>query len=426
MKKILWGISGIGTGHTHRQRPLIDHFAKTCKLVIFAYQESYRFYKEYCKRMKNVTVVLIDIPFWAGKKEGLDFDATLKRNYGKDFLSINCKALSYAEKLIGKPDLVITDYEPLSAQYAYAMNAPLVTLDQQSKYLYGSFPKEIGGESYLDETMRLRMFFPKADARIACSFFKVEKKVDKSDNTFDKKVKNEKKETEHENTKKENVHSFDVEIVPSTLKEEIIKLPHKINNETKEKNIFIVYISSQREFVQSISSVIDACHVQKNAEFHIFLRNAKMYESKIVKKTSNLKSIRNRDINVEKNNAAVINDSAVIFLHEHGDPIFYLLLSECRGIISTAGHMLLSEAMYLGIPIYAIPLAVYEQQMNAYVINQNKFGISHPSIVKNKLAEFISQVDVFEKNIKNDKMVLVRGAGQDKIIKYLESTFLQG
>jgi hypothetical protein len=43
------------------------------------------------------------------------------------------------QELIGKPDLVISDYEPISAQYAYASGTPLVTIDQQSKYLVGDY-----------------------------------------------------------------------------------------------------------------------------------------------------------------------------------------------------------------------------------------------------------------------------------------------
>ncbi|MBI5066226.1 hypothetical protein HZA97_08375 [Candidatus Woesearchaeota archaeon] len=364
MKKILWGISGIGTGHTHRQLPLMQHFSKKCKIVIFAYQESYKFYDKYFKNKKNISVLKIDIPFWAGNKKGLDFKATERINKNKDFLTINCKALAKAQKLLGKPNLVITDYEPLSAQYAYAYSVPLVTIDQQSKYLVGKFPESLGNQGYKDEIMRLRMFFPKADARIACSFFKVNKK------------------------------QKEVLIFPSTLKKEIINLKRK---KSQSKSI-LVYISSQREFVQSSNEIIKIFESRKETNFYVFTRN--------------VASIK-------------LKTSSNIHLYEHGDPIFYKILQECSGIISTAGHMLLSEAMYLGIPVYAIPLAVYEQQMNAHIINENKLGISNQKINTEKLNYFIKNLTRFEQNIKKDKKVLLRKPGQEKIIKFLENKFLR-
>jgi hypothetical protein len=38
------------------------------------------------------------------------------------------EAIAKALDKLGKPDLVVTDYEPISAQVAYATQAPLVTI----------------------------------------------------------------------------------------------------------------------------------------------------------------------------------------------------------------------------------------------------------------------------------------------------------
>ena len=369
MKKILYGISGIGTGHTYRQLPILQHFSRACRIVLFAYGESYKFYHTYFKNTRKVTVVRIAIPFYAGNKQGLDFATTARHpaNKNTDFTKINCEALAKATALIGTPDLVITDYEPLSAQYAYAHNAPLVTLDQQSKYLCGNFPPTLAGETYKDEVMRLRMFFPKAHARIACSFFKVNKKQGEKTNVL---------------------------IFPSTLKNEIQTLKRK---QKPNHTSILVYISSQRTFRQNARTLINTCASQRNVQFHIFIRNC-----------PTLKKI-----------------PSSITLHEHGDPTFYQILQECSGIVSTAGHMLLSEAMYLGIPVYAMPLKVYEQQMNAHIITQNNFGIAHPTFDKRKLAYFIKNIPKFTHSILNDCQVLLRKPGQKDIINYLEHTFLR-
>ena len=360
MKCILWGVSGIGNGHSHRQVPLIAHYAKTCRIVIFAYGESYRNFKRLYRGRKNVAIIRIDVPFWAGKRGGLDFLKTARLNAGKDFLTVNCQAFARAERLIGKPDLVVTDYEPMSAQYAYAFGAPLVTFDQQSKYLCGDFPSRLGGQAYRDEVVRLSMFFPAAAARIACSFFKV----------------------------KRQAGSPEVVIVPPPLKESIISLRRSPKKGTPS---ILVYVSSARPFVQTTSGVMRVLSSVTNAHFHVFMKNP---------------GKRRLPENVS--------------VYEHGDRRFHKILAECNGIVSTAGHMLLSEAMHLGIPIYAIPLAVYEQQMNAHVIGSNGFGISRPRIEKKSLAAFVRNLPKCASAIERDRSVLLRRPGQGEIIRRLD------
>src|SRR3972149_4745327 len=104
MKKILFGVSGIGNGHANRETPIIEELAKENRIMIFAHDDSLT---------------------------------------------------------------VLTD------RFGDNKNVPLVTSDQQSKFLFGDFPVTLGGFTYEDEVKRLSMFFPKADKRIACSFFRV-------------------------------------------------------------------------------------------------------------------------------------------------------------------------------------------------------------------------------------------------------------
>ncbi len=360
MKKILWGISGIGSGHFNRQAPVIAHFARSCRIALFVYGESLRSARRVFGRYRNISIVEIDVPFWAGKRDGLDFRATARRNAGKNFLPIVCRAYDRTERLIGRPDLVVTDYEPVSAGYGYATGAPVVTFDQQSKYLCGVFPKTLGGQAFADETSRLRFFFPHTAERIACSFFRVRRRVG----------------------------APAVTIVPPPLKRTILEIRRKPKPSARS---IIVYVSAQRPFVQTMDEVVRVCASQPSAEFHLFVRDALRLKSRPPNLT----------------------------VYRHGDPRFYRLLSECHGIVSTAGHMLLSEAMHLGIPVYAVPLAVYEQQMNAHVIDRGGFGISHPRIERRRLAAFISGLDRFAAAIRHDRSALLRNSGQEEIVRRL-------
>ena len=331
-------------------------------MIIFAHDNSYKFYSSKFKDRHSVKVIEVAIPFYAGNKDGIDFAASAKSPINqKDIFKINCAALDQANKELGKPDLVITDYESVSAQYAYAHNAPLVTIDQQSKYLSGDLPEELAGFTFKDEIERLHMFFPKTSARIACSFFKVPLRPE----------------------------GDDVNLMPPTLKEVVVKMERK-----PKQNSILVYISSAREFGQTPEEIVRICSDLKDIDFHIFLGQGELYDPK---RFSN------------------------IHVYQHGDPKFDEVLKECSGIVSTAGHSLLSEAMYLGIPVYAIPVAPYEQHMNAQVIDKNGFGIAYQKIDSKRLAYFIENIPQFEKTIKSDTGVLLRGVGQEKIISLLNS-----
>jgi len=366
--KILYGICGIGNGHTYRQLPVIEYFAQTCETMIFAHGASYDFYTEHFKNNPSVRIVWVAVPFYVGAPGGLDFKATAETflNRKQDVFKTNCLALDRAQSELGKPDLVITDYEPISAQYAYAHNVPLVTIDQQSKYLCGDFPDKIDGFTFEDEVVRLHMFFPKVDARIACSFFNVPIK-----DNFDK-----------------------VMIFPPIIKDSIAKL-----NRSSVSNSFLVYISSAREYTQTLETVIKALAAQKDSKFYVFMD----------KPANNILSKNTENVSI----------------YRHGDPRFTGVLKECQGIISTAGHSLISEAMYLGVPVYAVPVSPYEQHMNAEVINRNGFGISHKNIDNDRLCYFIENIPKFRDHIFKDKTVLLRGKGQDKIINFLEKNFLR-
>ncbi|HEY4484458.1 MAG TPA: glycosyltransferase family protein [Candidatus Paceibacterota bacterium] len=365
--KILYGICGIGNGHIYRQLPIIDHFAKGCEIMIFAHGASYNFYTEYFKDNASVRIVWVAVPFYVGAKDGLNFKVTAETflDREQDVFKTNCLALDRAQKELDKPDLVITDYEPISAQYAYARNVPLITIDQQSKYLCGDFPRELGGFTFEDEIARLRMFFPRVDARIACSFFNVPIK-DNPDN---------------------------VSVYPPILKDSIIQL-----HRDPISNSFLVYISAAREYGQTAENIVEILALQKNSKFHLFMPESEGFVSEYPPNIS---------------------------IYKHGDPIFLDIVERCSGIISTAGHSLLSEAMYLGIPVYAIPVSPYEQHMNAKVISENSFGVAYPKIDSKQLEYFIENIPKFEKMIKSGKNILLKGVGQKEIISFIEKNYFK-
>ncbi len=367
LHKILYGICGIGRGHASRQLPIVEHFARSSRIVLFAYGESERVYRERFRDVPSVHVVPVVVPFYVGTPDGLDFLATARQPLAPDFFRVNAEAMATAQRLLGVPDLVISDYEPVSASYAYAKGAPLVTIDQQSKYLCGDFPERLMGQGFRDEVERLRLFFPRAEARIACSFFRVAERADAHEGVL---------------------------LCPPILKESIIRMVRR----PSARPSVLLYLSSQREFSQDLAALVRVLAPHTDTDFHLFSPDG-LCPSPLPEQ---------------------------IRFYAHGDPRFTDVLSTCYGLISTAGHTLLSEAMHLGIPVYALPLPLYEQAMNAHVIAKYGFGIAHPTLEAEPLARFLRGLPQFAEAIeRNEEGVLQRTPGQDQVIAFLARRFFR-
>lgn len=373
-KKILFGICGIGSGHYHRQLPLIKYFLEQGhRVVIFTYGEILEKAKKGLQQYSNLTMVPVANPYYVGTPGGLSFDATLLHENNKlNFFNINTLAMSQASKEFNRLDLVISDYEMVSAMYAYSKQIPLITLDQQSKFLVGDFPRKINGCACLDEIERLNLFFPKAEKRFAISFFNVKQK-DKN-------------------------QQFDVEILPPVIRDSLVQA--KSQNIPKEKSLLVYFTGQQLSHKLSFEKWLEVLSkgLPNDFEAHIFLPKDFLLPN--------------------------LNKTNLNFYH-HGNKIFDSILISSMGIISTAGHTLLSEAMFLEIPVYAIPLPLYEQQLNAYVIDKGRFGIRESDLTEKSLLEFINNLSTYHKNIRKDKIHLMKGFGNNIIVEQFNQ-FLRG
>lgn len=380
--KILWGICGIGLGHALRQLPLVEYFARNSRIVIFAYGDSATFYKKWAEDRKNITVVTVSVPYYVGAAGGLDFEETERQmrecrfsrgeNWGEGH---NCLAMAHARREIGTPDLVVTDYEPICARYAYALGAPLVSLNQQNKYLIPStFPEIMGGVGFKDEVERLRMFFPRVDAHIACSFFDVQPRTG------------------------------------AALREQVLMFPPIIKSSVvaakcgglKPNRSIVVYLSGQQEFPDSLCQIRDVCNSQPEWLFHVFAPESFFH----------------------KQGWPPVGSAHNVTFSVHGNAGFDERVFASAGVVTTGGHSLLSELMYLGKPAYVIPLPVYEQQMNAYVIGENGFGLRRQALTAEDLSLFLRHLPGYTSAIENDRTVLLRSSGGQRIIDYLKERFL--
>lgn len=363
-KKILWGICGVGMGHAYRQMPIIEHLAKHNDIAIITYGNPYDVYSQKFKNSANVKVLHATPPYLPDGPKGIGFREAidLPRNQNIDFFRVSASVFAKLDEVIGSPNLVIGDYEPMCAQYGYAHNAPVITLDQQSKYLSGDFPEQINGLSYLGEVMRLQLFYPKAKKRIACSFFN--------------------------HQARENSHQ--VTIVPPIIRQEVRSIePHR-----KDDGSIIVYLSEYPDITNAIEQ-LRVTAVRTKTRIKIFAKGIKAHNKGV---------------------------DPLISFHEPDKKTFLRALATCSGIICTAGHSLLSEAMYLGIPVYALPRQQYEALLCSQIISENKFGVSSQNLTEAALIKFIHDIPNYQLNIRLDSNnALLREDGTKQVIRLISA-----
>ena len=171
--KILIGICGIGNGHLNRQTNVISLLMnKKHEIVIATTKNNINYFKN---KFPEFKVLEISIPWIACSSKGIDFATSLKKyQEGKidqfsEFLKFS---INVENVFSGVPDLVITDYEPNVAQYSYAVDIPLICMEQQSKFLYLDEVK-ISNFSILEEKKRINYFFPKYSYKVISSFFPI-------------------------------------------------------------------------------------------------------------------------------------------------------------------------------------------------------------------------------------------------------------
>ncbi len=75
-------------------------------------------------------------------------------------------------------------------------------------------------------------------------------------------------------------------------------------------------------------------------------------------------------------------------------------LAGCRAVIGNAGFTLISEALFLGKPYYALPIkSQFEQIINAIYIEKLGYGEFHDQVTVNLLCNFEKRIEEFQENL---------------------------
>lgn len=365
---IVYGVCGIGNGHTHRSLPIIQILLQQgARVALFAYGQSLAILGAAFANNPKVRIFPVDVPYLLGTPAGLDFaeSAAREKQLSRSFAR-NLEAMAGAQAFLDAPQLVLSDYEPTSAQFSYAYDVPLITVDQQSKFLLKELYGPIGHYTCIDEQMRLRMFFPTAERRLVCSFFRPDSGIAGTRGL-------------------ENAVQWCGPILRDAIRNVSLKkdLPFREH--------LVVYVSPQGGFgPEEVRNLSLALPEQR---FELFAPSTDW----------------------------ISDPPKNLGVHRQGDSNFLPLLTEAKGLLSTAGHTLLSEAMYLGLPTLALPLPLYEQQLNATVVGDHGFGMAADQLTPEVVEVFLSRTNEMRRTILEDQKVLMRQDGRADVIKVIQS-----
>ena len=167
MARIVYGVSGEGSGHSSRAREIITHLLdKGHEVKVASYDRGYRNLSDEFEVHKIVGLSIVSqdnkvssirtlLKNIKGLPDGLKSFRQTRKKLFKDF----------------KPDYVITDFEPTTAYLANYYDVPLISLDNQHRMRYMEYtkPGKFKKDAVVTETV-IRAMVPKPDVSLITTF----------------------------------------------------------------------------------------------------------------------------------------------------------------------------------------------------------------------------------------------------------------
>ena len=177
MAKIVYGVSGEGSGHSSRAREIATHLREQGHAFrLVSYDRGYR----------NLRA-----DFDVFETEGLSIESADNKVSLVDTFTENLKRLPEGHKRLQElrrtlfkqfqPDIVITDFEPMTAYLATHYDLPLVTVDNQHRMRYLTYdcPHELKIDSQITKTI-IRALVPRPDVSLVTAFYFCETQNDRT------------------------------------------------------------------------------------------------------------------------------------------------------------------------------------------------------------------------------------------------------
>lgn len=168
MAKVVYGVSGEGSGHSSRAREIATHLlAQGHDLWLASYDRGYRNLKDDFRVLETEGLCI------ASDDNQVSVVKTLTENLRRLPEGHRClQELRYKLFEQFQPDCVITDFEPMTAYLANYFELPLITIDNQHRmrYMDYSCPPGLVLESQVTKNI-IRAMVPRPDVSLVITFF---------------------------------------------------------------------------------------------------------------------------------------------------------------------------------------------------------------------------------------------------------------
>jgi uncharacterized protein (TIGR00661 family) len=346
MAKILFSLAPEGRGHSSRSYEIIKRLAdKRHKITVLTGGDSYEPLEEGLKGRPNVKLVKIGgFRFTYTSSGKLSYPRTFSKNIS--LLSSARNIVKSIEDLIDRErfDFAIVDCEPFVPRAAKRKGLPFITFDNQHRFVYERQSlKDVSKKhlvSYFLTKESIRHFHPMSDKCVITSSFAPELDYKK----FEGKL--------------------EVFVVGPIIRSEIEALKKRVRRE----DFVLVYV--KRPLEKAIIPKLQGL----DQRFVMFVKEPKDH--------------------VKSKNITYKRQSLVEFAE---------YLSRCKAVISSAGEQLMSEALFLGKPMFLLPEhGTYEQKLNAELVKKNEVGDSEDitSVKREQIQRFLSNLPLYEENIR--------------------------
>ena len=167
MARIVYGVSGEGSGHSSRAREIAGHLRdKGHTLRLVSYDRGYRNLKD------DFDVLGVEGLCLASEDNKISVVRTFTENIMR--LPEGYRSLQELRRRLFKefePDCVITDFEPMTAYLANHYGLPLVTIDNQHRMRYTKYdcPPHLTVEARVTKTI-IRAMIPRPDVSLVTTF----------------------------------------------------------------------------------------------------------------------------------------------------------------------------------------------------------------------------------------------------------------
>ena len=339
MARIVYGVSGEGSGHSSRAREILTHLlSKGHEIKVVSYDRGYRNLSSDFDQNKLAKNEFNSHELEISEITGLTIVSednkispirTLLENLKG--LPDGIKSFRTTRKMLFKrfkPDCVITDFEPTTAYLANYYNVPLISLDNQHRmrYMEYSRPSEFAKDALVTEAV-IRAMVPKPDVSLVTTFHLGEVN---------------------------NNHTF---LFPPILRQNVLSLIP-----TTEEHI-LVYATSGFE------TLLDILKGFSQETFVVY----------------------GYDKDEQEGNIQFRSFSKTGFLDD---------LASCKAVIATAGFTLITESLHLAKPYLALPMkGQFEQVLNALMLDKHGYGKASFDLKPDDISAFLYQLPEYNKHL---------------------------